>query len=246
MASSLGNTIYYCCVCKGNRILYTYNSGDRELESLAGLCLENAPCFHAWYFHTMGGRTYGFLIEDAHVYFAIADPVLGNSKILRFLELVRDGFKKVAKSGFQDELVPVIRRLISSLESVSRPATASAMTETETERSPPSDGSVSTKAPLLGKVSGNHERKKMKDRVIEVRDGAENYVDKGLKTDVSQEPMGAISLQKSTSFTRLRNQQIARRLWCRQVRIVIAVDALICLVLFAVWLAICRGFQCVS
>ncbi|CAA6660185.1 unnamed protein product [Spirodela intermedia] len=152
MASSSGSAVLYCCVCKGSRILYAYNGGDRELESLAGFCLEKAPPFHAW-----------------------------------FLEHLRDGFKRGLKSGLQEELVPVIRRLISSLESVSRPA-GGVMAEGASS----SQVSTSTKAPLLGRPA----------------DGPAFVVPAGED----------------------------RR----------AIDVLICLVLFAVWLAICRGLRCVS
>lgn len=241
-----GSAVLYCCVCKGSRILYSYNGGDRELESLAGLCLEKAPPFHAWYFQTTRGRTYGFLMEDGHVYFAICDAILGNTKLLRFLEHLRDGFKRGLKSGLQEELVPVIRRLISSLESVSRPAGGGGGVMAEGASS--SQVSTSTKAPLLGRVgSGKHERKKMQDRTIEIaEDPDEGPSEKGGRADGPLALVGAISLQKSSSFTRLRSQQMARRLWCRQVRIVVAIDVLICLVLFAVWLGICRGLRCVS
>ncbi|CAA7396506.1 unnamed protein product [Spirodela intermedia] len=243
MASSSGSAVLYCCVCKGSRILYAYNGGDRELESLAGFCLEKAPPFHAWYFQTTRGRTYGFLMEEGHVYFAICDSILGNTKLLRFLEHLRDGFKRGLKSGLQEELVPVIRRLISSLESVSRPA-GGVMAEGASS----SQVSTSTKAPLLGRVgSGKHERKKMQDRAIDITEGpAEDHSEKGGRAEGPLALVGAISLPKSSSFTRLRSQQMARRSWCRQVRIVVAIDVLICLVLFAVWLAICRGLRCVS
>ncbi|CAD5178068.1 phytolongin Phyl1.1-like [Musa acuminata AAA Group] len=69
---------------------------------------------------------------------------------------------------------------------------------------------------------------------------------RALKVDVLQGPAGGvISLSRSLSC-RLMAQQRARRLWWRQVKIVAAVDALLCLTMFAVWLVVCEGFQCVS
>ncbi|KAJ0977246.1 hypothetical protein J5N97_012720 [Dioscorea zingiberensis] len=236
MDSRITNMVY-CCISKGGKVLYSYNGGDRELEALAALCLENTPPFHSWYSHSVGKRTFGFLIVDDCTYFAIVDPCDGSSSVYRFLQHIRDGFRRVSKNGLQDEIFPIIQRLMASLESVNSPA---ASTE---ERSPEvwssSDASPSTKAPLLGK----HDKKaKMKERVIEVRDCEEEHVDRGVRIDVSPEqPMRGMSLQKSAS-TRARGQ----RLWCRHVKIVAAIDVFLCLVLFGIWLAVCRGFQCVS
>ena len=128
---SIQNKVYYCCVSKGNNVLYVYGGGDQEVEKVAVLCLERAPPFHRWYFETIGKRTFGFFMEDGYVYFTIVDKGLGNPVVLWFLEHVRDEFKKLARKGsrgilpnmnsiyIQEKLVPVIRGLITSLESVS-------------------------------------------------------------------------------------------------------------------------------
>ncbi|XP_058097557.1 phytolongin Phyl1.1-like [Magnolia sinica] len=270
---SIQNIVYYCCVAKGNRVLYAYSGGDQEIEALVAVCLERTPPFHIWYFETVGQRTYGFLMEDGYVYFTIADEVLGNSGVLRFLEHVRDGFKKVVKNGsrsnlagsnpicLEEQLVPIIRRLISSLENVSRSEPADWMAERPAHQLSPSqfnnqmgnsEAAASTKAPLLGKPS-KHEKKKMKDRLAETRDViSEDHrksTDRGIKIDVAPESnqgsVSSISLQKSSSSTRIRGQQQARRMWWRHVRMVLAIDAVVCLVLFGIWLGICHGFHCI-
>nr|DAD38876.1 TPA_asm: hypothetical protein HUJ06_013198 [Nelumbo nucifera] len=79
---SIQNTVYYCSVSKGNEILYSYSCGNHEIENLAALCLEKTPPFHSWYFETMGKKTFGFLMEDEHVYFTIVDEGLQNPGIL--------------------------------------------------------------------------------------------------------------------------------------------------------------------
>ncbi|KAK9134141.1 hypothetical protein Syun_013471 [Stephania yunnanensis] len=284
--SFIQNTVYYCCVSKANRILYAYSGGDPHIDNLASLCLENAPPFHIRYSQTLGKRTFGFLMEDGYVYFAIAAEGLGNSGLLQFLEHVRDEFNKVSKnkrsgskgslSGFnnlnlQEELVPVIRRLISSLENVSRTNDDWMNKISQSQNaipspSPQAGGSVdangqietvsSTKAPLLAKP-GKQDKKKTKDRVVEIRDyGSEDHrrsTDRGIKTDTNtlesnnQGPaVSAISLQKSSSSRSRSSQQYARRMWWRKVRIVLAIDAVICFILFGIWLGICRGFRCIS
>ncbi|RYQ87009.1 hypothetical protein Ahy_B09g094505 [Arachis hypogaea] len=187
---SIQNKVHYCCVSKGNHILYAYNGGDQELENVATLCLEMAPPFHRWYFETLGRRTYGFLMEEGHAYFAIVDEGVGNSQVLRFLEHVRDEYRKLAKKGsrgklqntnsthIQEKLVPVIQNLITSLESVShgsnrRDRTCSSfhanLSPSPSNLNRQIEGASSTKAPLLGK-SSKPEKKKIKDHVIAMRD----------------------------------------------------------------------------
>ncbi|CBI16993.3 unnamed protein product, partial [Vitis vinifera] len=192
---SFENTVYYCCVSKGNRILYAYGGGGHEIENLAALCLERAPPFHKWYFQTMGKKTFGFLMEDGHVYFAIVDEGLGNPGVLQFLEHMRDEFKKVARkdsrgspSSFnslhiQDQLVPIIHRLISSLEHVSQTSNNWIADDANGQM----EAASSTKAPLLGKFSKQEKKKKMKDPVIAMRDieleEHRKSTDRGIKID---------------------------------------------------------------
>lgn len=275
---SIQNKVYYCCVSKSNRILYAYSGGDHEIENVVALCLERAPPFHRWYFETIGKRTYGFLMEDGCIYFTIVDEGLGNLGVLRFLEHVRDEFRNLAKRGsrgslsnmnsiyIQEKLVPVIRRLITSLENVSDNRSnwrdeTSLTFQVGLSPSPSNlNGQIergsSTKAPLLGK-SSKQDKKKAKDHVISMRDVEleehRKSTDRGVKVDsvnvecTSQGGGGAsFSLQKDLGSMRMRSgpQSIGKK-WWRQVRIVLAIDAAVCLILFVVWLIICHGISCI-
>lgn len=254
---SIQDIVHYCCVARDNRILYSYgNNGD----DIASLCLEKAPPFHRWYFETTGKRTFCFLIEGGYVYFLIADENVGIPEILRFVERFRDEFEKVAKKGsigsslnmnsvhVHEQLVPVVRRLIASLENASR--------WTDGGVSPsagPAEGSTSsTKAPLLGKsnrktkdhhhhVIGIEEHRKSSDR-----EGNNNNNNNNASTSAEVDHSGQRGEKDSSSASRVRSaSQAVRKKWWHQVRIVLAVDALVCLVLFAIWLGICRGFKCI-
>ncbi|KAH7519757.1 phytolongin Phyl1.1 [Ziziphus jujuba] len=275
---SIQNIVYYCCVSRCNRILYAYSGGDHEIENLAGLCLEKAPPFHRWYFETMGKRTFGFLMEDGYVYFTIVDESLGNPGVLQFLEHLRDEFKKVTKkgsrgslstmttNGIQEQLVPVIHRLITSLENVSQGGNDWAsetppLLHAGLSPSPSGvDGQIevasSTKAPLLGK-SSKQDKKKAKDHVITMRDieleEHRKSTDRSINTDsisAALDPTNQVgagsSVQKDLGSMRIRSgSQSIRKKWWRQVRIVLAVDAAVCLILFVIWLLICGGIECI-
>ncbi|KAI3996649.1 hypothetical protein MKX01_009481 [Papaver californicum] len=279
--SSVQKSLYYCCVSKGNRILYSYTCGDNEIETLAAMCLERSPPYHVWYSQTIRKRTFGYLMEDEHIYFTIVDEGLGNSGVLQFLEHIKDEFKKIirdAKNGLkgsmsglnnvclQEQMVPVIRSLISSLEQVSQ-SRHNWIGEIPSSHPGPSpspegnlnnqaEGATSTKMPLLGKPN-KHDRKKMKDRIVEVAGGSDEHrrsTDRGVKIDVGSIEansqglaMSTMAVQKGSSSARIKtSREHARRVWWRQVRIIIAVDILVCLVLFGIWLGICNGFHCIS
>ncbi|KAF3440953.1 hypothetical protein FNV43_RR19239 [Rhamnella rubrinervis] len=277
---SIPNMVYYCCVSRCNRILYAYNGGDHEIENLAVQCLEKAPPFHRWYFETMGKRTFGFLMEDGYVYFTIVDESLGNPGVLQFLEHLRDEFKKVARkgsrgslssmnsNGIQEQLVPVIRRLITSLENVSQggsewasetpPLLHAGLSPSPSGANGQTEVASSTKAPLLGK-SSKQEKKKAKDHVIAMRDveldDHRKSTDRGVNIDSNSSTLdstsqvgagSSISLQKDSGSMRIRSgSQGVRKKWWRQVRIVLAIDAAVCLILFVIWLFICRGIECI-
>ncbi|KAI4331971.1 hypothetical protein L6164_016915 [Bauhinia variegata] len=274
---SVQNKVHYCCVSRGNHVLYAYSSGDQEIENIATLCLDRAPPFHKWYFETIGKRTYGFLMEDGYVYFTIADEVLGNVGVLQFLEHVRDEFKNLARKGsrgslanmnssyIQEKLVPVVRHLITSLENVSsssnwRDETSSSfhagLSPSPSNLNGQIEGSSSTKAPLLGK-SSKQEKKKAKDHVIAMRDVEleehRRSTDRRAKVDPvnldssSQSGAGSsVSLQKDLGSMRMRSStQSIRKKWWRHVRIVLAIDAAVCIILFVIWLLICHGVSCI-
>jgi hypothetical protein len=246
------NTVHYCCVSRDNQILYAYNGGDQANENLAALCLEKSPPFHNWYFESIGKRRFGFLIGDGFVYFAIVDEVLGKISVLRFLEHLRDEFKKAARKNnirgsftamigsvnVEDQLVPVVSKLIASLERVAEAANKDLKTSNVVEQT------NSTKAPLLGRLNNKQEKKKGKDHVISLR-GIEleeehrKSNDRGHRTDGSS--AAATSLQ---SRGRSVGSQSFEWKWRRLVQVVLAVDAAICLTLFGIWLGICQGIKC--
>ncbi|KAK1276183.1 putative VAMP-like protein [Acorus gramineus] len=254
--TTIDRAVHYLSVSKGTRVLYEQTTGsDREVDRLAALCLENAPPFHARYFHTASNRTFAFLMSDDHVYFTITDARLSNPEILKLLTHLRELFVRPPPwrgKSVDEELVPVIQRLITSLESVPRIGCEDRTADGGQE----SVNGSTDGAPLLGRPSKN-ERKKMKDRGVDAREGGSD--ERTVRIDVDHESHGAnsgvsggggsgavISLQKSSSSNRVRAQQGARRVWWRQVRIIVAIDVVVCLLLFGVWLAVCKGFRCVS
>ncbi|TVU43743.1 hypothetical protein EJB05_10234, partial [Eragrostis curvula] len=249
MSSSADNTVY-CCIARGRKVIYCYNSndsGDPQAESTAALCLEHAPAHHRHYVHTSGSRSYAYLMTDGHTFFAIIDPCVGNAGALQFLERVRDVFRNANahRNGLHDSLVPAVQRLVASLEKM--PHAAFILEENADRGGSHESSTTSSKVPLLGKSGSRKEKKKSKDKTASPSDGEnEQHGTRGVRIDMPEDEVGGMSLERSASQARLRRQQPSRSLWMRHVKIIIIIDAVICLVLFAAWLAVCKGFQCVS
>lgn len=254
---SFPSAIYYCCVSRGTKVLAAYTAGDAESEKWAAICLERAPPFHAHYFETVRSRIFAFLMDGDHVYFTITDEGLGKPGVLQFLVNVRNHFHQVVENGeaggvgltsfsLREELVPVLQRLIISLESVSKVDDKYSVTAEP-------DPLVCHDKDDLKSTTNTPSQEKAKC-VAEVKasvEDEENASSKGLAVNVvidcdanGVRPLGC-SLQKSDN-SKVSAQQLARRKWWRHVWIVLIVDMVLCLILFGVWLRICHGIQCVS
>ncbi|KAL6581561.1 hypothetical protein OROMI_007484 [Orobanche minor] len=117
--------IHYTCIAKGTIVLAEFNSKNAALGAIAAKCLDNTPPFHARFTHTVGSRTYSFLIDENFAYFAIFDEKLNKPEGFAFLESVKHAFAGVSKGGgrslqnlsshcFQGEMRPVFRELLGS------------------------------------------------------------------------------------------------------------------------------------
>ncbi|XP_073159494.1 phytolongin Phyl1.1-like isoform X2 [Henckelia pumila] len=228
----------------------------------------------------MDRRTFGFLMDGVYVYFAVASECVGNSGVLRFLNKLRDEFRRVAKRGggsfsrgfmnsstlrLQEQLLPVVSQLVHSIsETVTlRPAeNAPSPICNITNEHKHIEGGSSSKAPLLGKLNKQEKKKKKasKDHVISVRGDIEIEehrrsiervvnVESGDLDSIHQGGARDLAspLRKDLNTARIRSSsQNLHKKWCRQVRIVLAIDAAICVVLFVIWLFICHGTKCIS
>nr|ACF80302.1 unknown [Zea mays] len=256
MSSSAANTVY-CCIARGRSVIYRYSSkgGDPQAEATAALCLDRSPPHHRHYVHTSGRRSYGYLTADGHTFFAIIDPSVGSAGALQFLERVRDAFRSSAGVGGRqphESLVPAVQRLVASLEKMPH---AAFVLDGAGAGAGDGDGCTSSsKAPLLGKSGSRKEKRRSRDKLSSSAAGAgaggcedEHHGTRAVRIDVMPaEDVGGMSLERSGSQSRLRRQQSSRSLWMRHVKVIVAVDAVVCLVLLAAWLAVCKGFQCVS
>lgn len=233
--------IFYACVARGTTILADFSPGESDLEALALKCVESTPPFHLLYSYTTGKRIYCFLIEDPFVFFAIIDQGLGKSRGFRFLDRLKTSFASVLKRHsikimdhlnslcFQEEFGPVIR---SSMH-------LSGEGDDQVKDPDPSKGenAGAIRAPLLEKQISNGE---------EIGDvSASNVSD--TTSDANEIRARSLLPQKNGGSSVIDGGWgQARRIWRKQVRIVLLIDLVVCCALFCVWLTICKGLRCVD
>lgn len=182
------------------------SSSSSTLESLAHLCLEHTPPFHAHYSHTANSRTFAFLIGSDLTFFAITAADHGRPVAL--LHRIRDRFNGAAAQQQHFDLGDIIARDGGSAAGA------------EEQGSGPSSASSSTKAPLL-------DRREVGVEVV----------------DVECSPASAAA---SPTAAQLQMKKRRAKVWWRHVKVVMVVDLFLCFILFAIWMAVCRGFHCLS
>ncbi|KAK6121817.1 hypothetical protein DH2020_044430 [Rehmannia glutinosa] len=252
--------IHYACIAKDTIVLAEFNSKDAALGAIAAKCLDKTPPFHATFTHTVRSRTYTFLIDEHFVYFAIFDEKLEKPEGLAFLRSVRHAFGGVSKGEksleslgshcFQGEFNPVFRQLLGSglyhMEGIGSPTG---------QRLSQSGILQSGSGPIRGrpKSSGEKGLKKMKNRLLgefEFDVGRRN----GEKEENDEDGGNGIGLSREFIMHKngglysgeLSGHQKAKKVWKKQVWVILSLDLIICVILFAVWLWVCSGFKCID
>lgn len=237
--------VHYACVAKDNIVLAEFNSEDADLGALAMRCLEKTPEFHSMFTHSVRQRTYTFLIESPFDCF-----VEGNSTKKRL--------EHVTSHCFQGEFNPIFHQLLDSMSDTEEAPHSPRKQRHHARRGSGSgSGSGSTdslcgrkigSAPLFGEA--NNLKKKKKRLLGEFRKGGmdvgnERKLNMGEDgTELSRE--FSVSMHKNAAFSGELGHQRAKKVWKKQVWVVLSLDLIVCTILFVIWLWVCRGFKCID
>lgn len=247
--------IYYACIARNTTILAQF-SKEPDLEDLARQCIQRTPPYHSTFSHTVRKRTYTFLIDDPFVYFAIFDQNLDQSEGLWFLNRIKSGFEGGAGCEdysfgcFQAEFDSILREImeVDDLDMVNSTSTLSSVSQN------PSLDSVRGQSfgftPLLGvkPVKGLKKKKRLsgdtngdlgKDSNLE--DTVDVYDD---VNGVNNRDFSSAMQKNVSPYT--ADRQRAKQVWRKHVWVVLLLDLFVCVVLFGIWLWVCRGFKCVD
>ncbi|KAF3666185.1 hypothetical protein CQW23_07800 [Capsicum baccatum] len=260
------NLVYYACVAKGTIVLAEINSKDADLGSLALKCLEKTPPFHTFFSHTIRNRTYTFLIENPFVFFAIFDEKIEKSDGVAFLKGVNGAFSEVIErsSGkkrldklhshcFQGELNPVFHQLLESSNDVDEEGSSnSSRSEVDHGRSASLDSMKGKKIGSMPLLADAANSLKLKKKRIFGQFKKRNDEIGEKKVDVSDRDFSVV-MQKNGlihgeggHLHHHHHHQKAKKVWKKQVWVVLSLDLMVCTILFIVWLCVCRGFKCID
>lgn len=254
------NFIFYTCVATGTTILAEFNSRDADLAALALKCLEKTPNHHISFTHTVHNRSYTFLIDSPFVYFAIYDKKLEYPEALSHLKSVRDAFVIIHLNSdayqshnlrphcFQGEFYSVFHQLLSSnvnFKTLFLPREVLEVPKSENfglERGGKGFGSMQ----LSGGTVSPRSLLKKKGKRFGNGDGNQAIFEN--KVDFSDRDLSMSILRNRGLYenSSAGGSYKAKKIWKRQVWVVLTMDLVLCLVLFGVWLRVCRGFKCID
>lgn len=251
---SYTNLILYVCVAKGTTILSEWSNGDRDLETLAAECIANTPPFHARFSHTVGKRTYSYLMDDNFVYFAIFDEDLDKAQGFWLLNCVKNAFGEIAERKtlskasknltshcLQKESNSIFRHIIALQGNFDEESNS-----LETACKDCRKGSLASRAAdkivsVLFKILN----RKMKKRVDSETNGETKDISLQTNADMSDDGALGLSSQKNGLLMVNGGRQQAKQNWKRTACRVLVMDVFVCSILFAIWFWICHGFECI-
>lgn len=263
--------VQYACIAKGTTVLAEFNSRDESLGSIAAKCLEKTPPFHSTFTHTVRRQTYSFLIHDPFAYFAIFDENMENFEGLAFLRRVKEAFdvvyngdlgkrklERLTSHCFQGEFNPVFHQLVGPGPDMDSPDSPVGGRLVE------SGVMYSDSGSLRGRPNGDFGKSSKKKRLFgEFKTGGGRRVngrrdfEKKLDKNNNDDHEGGDGIGMSREYSlvmhknglcsgELMGHHKAKKVWKKQVWVVLSLDLFVCAILFIVWLWVCRGFKCID
>lgn len=98
----------------------------------------------------------------------------------------------------------------------------------------------------LGGTSNNANGCGYATQVVQVKEIMMTNSGKALDKCQKLEGGGGSSDMDHAGTRKMKGRQVASRMWWRNVKLVLILDLVVCCVLFAIWLGICKGFNCVK
>ncbi|KAG0582543.1 hypothetical protein M758_3G067300 [Ceratodon purpureus] len=258
--------VYYASVSRGSTVVAEHKKAREDLADVAMECLEKVPAFHNQFTYTIKQRVFIFLMDKGFTYCAIVDEALGKVKGFGFLEHVRDEFNLLLRSRGLDgarlernalvtDFAGVFKHLVKPLVGIpqkevdlndehhsdSKDETALSPSASRAEHSQPGPAALTPNGHTkTDKKSTKHQQ------VVQVKEIMMTNSGKALDKCQKLEGGGGSSDMDHGGNRKLKGRQVASRMWWRNVKLVLILDLVVCCLLFAIWLGICKGFTCVK
>ncbi|EFJ26627.1 hypothetical protein SELMODRAFT_412990 [Selaginella moellendorffii] len=253
------NLIFYASIAQGTNILAECLDDDPGFAAAMAESLASLPPMHKTVTFAANNRLACYLIQPPLTYCGVFDEVFGKEHGFTFLGQIQSDFRRLLLlRGLQEDrdelqnyhldrdVLPVMRNAINDatgrqcyegFSDQSFDDSVPLMGKGRLERRMSGDSTQaqfsSSCSPLARGKSSKHKQYELREVVMERCD----------KSDGPAQAMETSSGGKSVGNSRMRAQWQRMRCCC-SMKFILAIDAVVCVVLLSVWLAVCRGFRC--
>ncbi|KAI4319964.1 hypothetical protein MLD38_033495 [Melastoma candidum] len=241
---------------------------NSDLVALGNRCIDCAPAFHSEFSHTCRNTTYTFLIDRPFVFFGIFDGSLAKTERFGFLGRIKSSFLGLVERGLvvdlenlnryalQKEFEGIIQGIVNPVGCLASESPGHVRVRDRDNGTDSDKGMRPFMAPLLGTPSkGLKKKKRGNGEHWSVNSGNNHHKEGSFENwaEVCGEASCRITFNNGGSrdssggnvLKSVGDRLRVKKAWRRQLWVVLMLDLFFCLVLFAVWLWICRGFQCI-
>lgn len=216
------SSLIYCFVARGTTVLAEYTAFSGNFSTIANQCLQKLPPGDNKHTYVCDHHTFNFLVADGFAFLAVADEDFGRQVPFTFLERVKEDFRHKYQGGRADLAVA------GGLNSEFGPK---------------------LKEHMEYVAANPEETKKMtriKSQVAEVKGIMMVNIEKVLEHNEKIDLLvgRTADLEGNTQHYQKQSNKIRTRACCSNLRLKLMVFALLIIVVFVIYLSICRGFVC--
>lgn len=214
--------LIYSFVARGKTVLVEYTAFTGNFSTIAVQCLQKLPPGNNKFTYTCDRHTFNYLVENGFSYMVVADESIGRQMPFEFLERAKEDFKRRFGGGKADTAVA---------HSLNR--------------------EFGSKLKELMQYCMDHPEEmdrmaKVKAQVSEVKgvmmENIEKVLDRQVKIELLVDKTG--NLQSQADNFQRQGRHLRRKMWLQNIKIKLVVLGIVILLVFIIWLSVCRGFKC--
>ena len=246
-----------------------------DFAVMASKILDHVPSFHSRFSHTACNRRFICIIEGLFIYYAIMDEALSKGLAYEFLEHVRDELKhtlsltqkhpaSVKPSSVRKHMNPFLRGLANPLVGVPQSELNRIREEEEEEKQ-----RLHTRHEALESIQTPHivnDHHIVVDHSYYPRYNDQNshglvvqpFVNSSDWVHMENRPphgdgtrntgtrVRSLTTIDSGHFPKFGWSLPSTEMWWRNVKLIIALDIVVCVIFLVIWLGVCNGVQCIK
>ncbi|KAL1330250.1 hypothetical protein HN51_047426 [Arachis hypogaea] len=217
-------TLIYSFVARGTVILAEYTEFKGNFQTIASQCLQKLPSSNNRFTYNCDGHTFNYLADNGFTYCVVAIESAGRQLPIAFLERVKDEFSKKYSGG---------KASTASANSLNREFGPKLKQQMQYCVDHPEE---------INKLA------KVKAQVAEVKgvmmENIEKVLDRGEKIEMLVDKTD--NLRSQAQDFRTQGTKMKKKMWIENMKIKLIVFGIALLLVFILFMSICRGFSCLG